>query len=50
MDFLEKLKVNHNIMLNPQQEQAVMKVDGATLLIRVPGSGKTTVSLHDWET
>ncbi len=28
---------------NPQQEQAVLTIDGATLLIAVPGSGKTTV-------
>lgn len=29
--------------LNPQQEAAVKRVDGATLLLSVPGSGKTTV-------
>ncbi|MGI6014407.1 MAG: ATP-dependent helicase [Oscillospiraceae bacterium] len=31
------------IHLNPQQEAAVRKVDGPTLLLAVPGSGKTTV-------
>lgn len=29
--------------LNPQQKKAVQTVDGATLLLAVPGSGKTTV-------
>lgn len=29
--------------LNPQQREAVFAVDGATLLLAVPGSGKTTV-------
>ena len=43
MNYLEQLKVNNNIILSPQQEQAVMKIDGATLVIGVPGSGKTTV-------
>jgi DNA helicase-2/ATP-dependent DNA helicase PcrA len=43
MDFLEYLSVQHKIMLNPQQEQAVLTIDGATLLLAVPGSGKTTV-------
>ena len=43
MDFIEQLRTNHNIILNPQQEQAVMKIEGATLLLAVPGSGKTTV-------
>lgn len=43
MEFLEHLRENHNIILNPQQEQAVKTIDGATLLLAVPGSGKTTV-------
>ena len=29
--------------LNPQQTEAVHAVDGAVLLLAVPGSGKTTV-------
>ncbi len=29
--------------LNPQQKEAVLAVDGAVLLLAVPGSGKTTV-------
>ena len=43
MDFLEYLSVQHKIVLNPQQKQAVLTIDGATLLLAVPGSGKTTV-------
>ncbi len=37
--FCEK----YNISLNPQQEQAVQAIEGANLLLAVPGSGKTTV-------
>lgn len=33
----------YNIRLNPQQERAVQAVNGANLLLAVPGSGKTTV-------
>lgn len=43
MDFLEYLNSSHNISLNPQQEQAVLTINGAILLLAVPGSGKTTV-------
>ena len=39
MDFLER----HKLILNPQQEKAVMQIGGAMLLLAVPGSGKTTV-------
>lgn len=34
---------SYGICLNSQQERAVQAVDGATLLLAVPGSGKTTV-------
>ncbi len=37
--FAEK----YNIQLNPQQQRAVQAVNGANLMIAVPGSGKTTV-------
>lgn len=43
MEFLDKLRSEHNIILNPQQEKAVLTIDGANLLLAVPGSGKTTV-------
>lgn len=33
----------YHISLNKQQERAVLSVDGAVLLLAVPGSGKTTV-------
>ena len=42
MDFTE-FKKKYNITLNPQQESAVTRTDGQTLLLAVPGSGKTTV-------
>lgn len=38
-EFLSKF----NIRLNGQQNEAVQRVQGATLLLAVPGSGKTTV-------
>ena len=39
----EAFKNKYNIQLNQNQEQAVRAVDGAYLLLAVPGSGKTTV-------
>ncbi len=42
MTFAE-FKENYDIRLTNQQEQAVLRTDGYTLLLAVPGSGKTTV-------
>lgn len=39
----EEFQETFHIRLNRQQAQAVRAVDGATLLLAVPGSGKTTV-------
>lgn len=39
----QEFKSRYNIHLDPQQEEAVQAVDGAVLLLAVPGSGKTTV-------
>lgn len=41
-EFFEK----YNNKLTPQQMAAVGSVEGATLLLAVPGSGKTTVLVH----
>ena len=42
MDF-STFKETYGVRLNPQQEQAVCQTDRPTLLLAVPGSGKTTV-------
>lgn len=38
-----EFKQKYNIRLNEQQDAAVKRFDGQTLLLAVPGSGKTTV-------
>lgn len=38
-----RFKERYELALDPQQERAAQAVDGATLLLAVPGSGKTTV-------
>lgn len=44
MDIAAYLAERHRILLNEQQKQAIDSSDGAhTLLLAVPGSGKTTV-------
>lgn len=51
-DDLEKneqyqaFKEKYNIVLNKQQERAMLAVEGANLLLAVPGSGKTTVLVN----
>lgn len=42
---LEEFIYQYEIKLNPQQLEAVKSVDNPTLLLAVPGSGKTTVLL-----
>ncbi|MEG2429174.1 MAG: ATP-dependent helicase, partial [Oscillospiraceae bacterium] len=43
MEIVNFLQKRHNIVLNHQQTQAVNCISGNTLLLAVPGSGKTTV-------
>ncbi|MBR5516209.1 MAG: ATP-dependent helicase [Clostridia bacterium] len=38
-----EFKTKYNLTLNEAQDNAVMSISGATLLLAVPGSGKTTV-------
>lgn len=42
MTFLQ-FKEKYGLLLTDQQEKAVLRTDGHTLLLAVPGSGKTTV-------
>lgn len=42
MNYFE-FKKKYDIRLNEQQEKAVVRTNGQTLLLAVPGSGKTTV-------
>lgn len=39
-------KKKYKIQLNPQQERALLAVEGSVLLLAVPGSGKTTVLVN----
>ncbi len=39
----QRFKEKYSIVLNKQQERALQAVEGANLLLAVPGSGKTTV-------
>lgn len=42
----EEFKEKYQICLNSQQETAVQNIEGAVLLLAVPGSGKTTVLVN----
>ena len=46
MKNFELFKQNYHIKLNPQQEKAVVRIGGQSLLLAVPGSGKTTVIIY----
>jgi len=39
----EDFKKKYHVLANEQQEKAILKINGATLLLAVPGSGKTSV-------
>ena len=41
-DIFKEFLLKYNLSLNEQQCTAVQSIDGATLLLAVPGSGKTT--------
>ncbi|WP_235832571.1 ATP-dependent helicase [Acetivibrio mesophilus] len=41
--FFRLLADKYNIYLNPQQKEAVVRIQGPSLLLSVPGGGKTTV-------
>ena len=43
MMAVEEFMTRYHLQLNDQQKAAVMRIEGATLLLAVPGSGKTTV-------
>jgi len=43
MKNFETFKESYQIKLNPQQQKAVIRTRGQSLLLAVPGSGKTTV-------
>jgi hypothetical protein len=45
LEYYEFIK-KYEIILNKQQESAVLRTDGQTLLLAVPGSGKTTELFH----
>lgn len=42
----QAFKEKYNIVLSKQQERAMLAVEGANLLLAVPGSGKTTVLVN----
>jgi len=42
----EEFKEKYQICFNSQQETAVQNIEGAVLLLAVPGSGKTTVLVN----
>lgn len=42
-EFFRLLSDKYNINLNPQQKEAVLRIHGPSLLLSVPGGGKTTV-------
>jgi hypothetical protein len=45
LDFFEKLREEHGINLTEQQKEAVINIYGHTLVLAVPGAGKTQTLL-----
>lgn len=46
MDNFQEFKQLYEVKLNEQQEKAVIRTNGQSLLLAVPGSGKTTVIIY----
>ena len=41
--FMDNRSEQQHIILSQEQQKAIEKIDGASLLLAVPGSGKTTI-------
>lgn len=43
-----EFKARYALTPDPQQEAAILRAEGPTLLLAVPGSGKTTTLVTGW--